>query len=287
MVIQVVIGTGPPGARSDQPPSLGCMSPPHRPLRVYLDTADLHRIADGLAAPNDQHLREAIAEVGARVVCSLAHVMDLVEADDGTVSRWSAAVASLGPAEWLFIEGAAARFEEFHPHDVPQWLALVRAAFLPVRALRHAGAEAARDAHLQDEGRARLRGSELRAGAAAILDGGGLIAAACASVGLTRDEALRRVADEPKDALARGDAVDAIRLRLDADRDRRPIKSDMADANHLYALPHVQVFTADRYTATAIEQTLRRPPAGSSPLARRVPVFHLDEVANALREAAL
>lgn len=262
------------------------MSQATRPWRVYLDTADIHRIADGKAAPHDQTLRAAIAETGARVVCSVAHLFDLVDADDATVARWSQAVAWLGPAEWIAVEGDEAQFEPYSTADVAPRLTLVRKAIPTVRALRHAGAEAAHDAYEADNGR-RVSKKELRANAAAFLDGplGGLFGWIGGLYGLTREEMLAKVGATSEDALARGHVVDAVHRQLDDDRGRRPLISDMADSMHLNALPHVQVFTADRYTSTKIEQTLRRA-GGDRPLARRVPVFHLDTVAEALRDAA-
>lgn len=256
------------------------------PLRVYLDTADLHRISDGEAAPSDQTLREAIAETGARVVCSLAHLVDLVEADDATIARWWSAVDSLGRAEWIFIDGGEPRFEAYRPQDVAPWLALVRPAFLPVRTSRQAAAEAAHDANAHASG-PPVRGRKLRANVEAVLDGplGPLLAAAGSFYGMSRDQMVARVCAESADALAQGDVAGAIRLRVDADRDRYPCASDMADALHLEALPHVHVFTADRYMSAKIEATLRRVPVGLS-LPRRIRDYHLDEVADALRAAA-
>ncbi|HVV82378.1 MAG TPA: hypothetical protein VHE35_04835 [Kofleriaceae bacterium] len=270
-------------------------------MRLYLDSGDLMVIADGDASPHDQLLRETIAATDARVVYSWVHLVDLLDADNATRRRWANAIDGLGPAEWIFIEEGKPKIEALRWPTVWSTLRVLGQFWSPIRAPALAARMAARAAHLLDES-PPLTPRKLRANVAKILDGQvdadhralleqygvdlDQMAAQAAVYGMSRDDILRQIAPDPRDAAARGDIVEAVRRRLDADRARKPAASDLADAQHLDYLPYVDVFTADRYVAAHIDAAQRVPGPRPRTCAHVLRTRHLDEVARVLRKVA-
>lgn len=254
------------------------------PLRLYLDNADLCDMADGHAVPHDEALQAAVSDTRADVIYSPAHLLDVVDMKDDSFDRWIQIVDALGPAFWLIAsEGNAQTL----PVDVDGILGLreMARAWRDTKERHLDAAAASRDASLLSAAATGkfpfLSPTKLREYVAELLDGQHwdkfdelakfvgepfrdqlasfrtTLETALATTDLSREHILAQVAEPFGAALARGGIVAAVRANMRSDYKRKPLPSDPVDPEHAGALPHVDVFTADKYTFPHAEKVIR------------------------------
>ncbi len=222
-------------------------------------------MADDEAAPHDEDLQRAIEETGATVVYSIAHILDLVDATDDTVDRWSDVVEALGPSRFVRETDSGVEFLTFDLVAVRNELQEVRALWGPLKSQTHdagvAGYDAFKASASLPESAPLPEGKALRTLVESILDGeraaeAGLagvdFAKMFADIGMSREQVLDLVSMPPKPILKRFGLVEAIRSRVLGDSARKPAPSDPVDRAHVRFLPHVDIFTTDRYMVSQV-----------------------------------
>lgn len=229
-------------------------------LRLYLDHADLCGMADGkLPVADEALLRAAILETGAQVMYSDAHTFDLAESDEATFDRWCRLVERLGPAFRIRFADAGVEIVPLDLDEARIEYEQVRAMWPALKDMAHAAGVAGHDAYRATG--PLPKGTSMRKLANQVLElspeesialVGVDINAAIAALGVSRDEVIKAVAGDSKEDLAQGGIVAAVRTRMLADNDRKPLRSDPVDRQHITFMPLVDVFTADRYTYSKI-----------------------------------
>ncbi len=263
-------------------------------IRLYLDHADLCAMADGRVAQHEDALRAAIEDTGTHVVYSDAHTFDLVGSDDETVDRWCRLVERLGPAFRIRFVSTEI---EISPLDLVETRAewqQIRAFWTPLKDYAHRLGVAGHETFKSME--AQLKGKSLRALAEQVFAltpeqsialCGFDINAACAALGVSRADALNTIANDSKALVENRGVVEAIDARMLTDHARKPRQSDIVDRQHIRFLPHVDLFTADRYTVSQIKpfhgERVHCPIPTASGMSTVLPTAHLDLVAAHLR----
>lgn len=274
-------------------------------LLVYLDQADLLDIADG-RGEGEPELRSAMAATRARLVVSIAHVMDLAAADDATCERWIDAVATFGAVDFCVEpgNGLACDCSELQAHVATcrpmfvllrafgDWIETVDGARREDAKARPSArptrrqAEATIDAILDPE-----RVDELLANPAGRDDAVRLlvsIKAAADELGLSREWMLGHLTHTVPRARERGDLATLVEVHRRVDRFRPARRSDFTDELHVRFGLCADVFTVDGNVGHILGTIDGQPiplPFGRDP--RRVPVVVRAEVRSLSRVAAI